>query len=251
MPNKIACLLIPAFLAFGACQSGEIQENNPPVPGFNIEASDHQAIIIADEVMEAMGGRKNWDATRYLVWNFFGRRKLWWDRQSGNVRIESYPDSTTYLLNMENMTGRVLKNGKQVIVNDSLKLFLSQAKSIWINDSYWLIMPFKLKDDGVTLKHIGEGKTENGYPSEILELTFKGVGDTPNNKYLVYVDKETKLVSQWSYFRTADQTEPDFTTPWTDYKKYGKILLSGSRGERQITEIGAPENLPASTFSEF
>lgn len=240
--------LLGAFM-LNSCQSGTIQDNNPPAQGFNIDSSDHKAIIIADEVMEAMGGRKNWDKTRYLVWNFFGRRKLWWDKQSNNVRIESYPDSTTYLLNLDNMTGRVKKNGEQIMSSDSLKLYLGKAKSIWINDSYWLIMPFKLKDSGVTLKYIKE--ENNGDPSDLLELTFSSVGDTPENKYWVWVGKNSKLVNQWAYFRTAQQAEPDFINPWSDYKKYGNILLSGNRGERSITEIEAPTSLPADIFTEF
>ena len=54
----------------------ESTEINPAAEGFNLEASDEKAIALADEVMEAMGGRKNWDATRYIRWNFFGRRTL-------------------------------------------------------------------------------------------------------------------------------------------------------------------------------
>ncbi len=249
MKFAIALLSLFACLFVFACQSGTIQDNNPPAEGFNEKSSDHQAIIVADEVMQAMGGRKNWDATRYLVWNFFGKRKLWWDKQTGDVRIESYPDSTTYLLNLGNMTGRVKKRGEQIMSSDSLKLYLGKAKSIWINDSYWLVMPFKLKDSGVTLKYIGE--ENNGDPSDLLELSFSGVGDTPENKYRVWVSKNTKLVNQWAYFRTVGQAEADFTSPWTDYNKYGHILLSGNRGERSITEIEAPSSLPADTFTEF
>lgn len=46
-------------------------------------------------------------------------------------------------------------------------------------------MPYKLKDSGVTLKYKGEGQTEEGEPAQVLVLTFKDVGVTPQNKYEV------------------------------------------------------------------
>ena len=251
MIPKIALFACAIAFAMTSCQSGIIQDNNPPEPGFNIEASDHQAIIFADEVMEAMGGRKAWDATRYLQWNFFGRRKLTWDKHTGDVRIESLPDSTTYLVNVNTLQGKVKRRGVIESDPDTLNMLLNRAKSIWINDSYWLVMPFKLKDSGVTLKHIGQDTTLDGRPAEVLQLTFENVGDTPQNKYLVYVDHESKLVTQWSYFQDFKQKEPNFTTSWEDYQRHGKILLSGSRGDRKLTEIAAPGRLPSDIFTSF
>jgi plasmid maintenance system killer protein len=251
MLPKIILFACAIFSILTACTPGSIQDNNPPAPGFNIEASDHQAIIIADEVMEAMGGRKAWDETRYLQWNFFGRRKHTWDKQTGDVRIESLPDSTIYLVNVNTMQGKVKRGAVIETDPDTLTTLLNRAKSIWINDSYWLVMPFKLKDSGVTLKHTGPGLTLDGKSADVLQLTFEKVGDTPQNKYLVSVDEQSKLVTQWSYFENFNQVEPNFTLPWTDYQQYGKILLSGGRGERQITEIAAPASLPPDTFTKF
>ncbi len=234
-----------------SCQTDAIQDENPPAPGFNIEASDHHAIILADKVMQALGGRKAWDATRYLKWNFFGRRILTWDKHTGDVRIESLPDSTTYLLNVNTMEGKVRRRGVVETNPDTLNMLLDRGKSIWINDSYWLVMPFKLKDSGVTLKHVGQDTTADGRLADVLQLTFDQVGDTPENKYLVYVDDETKLVTQWAFFRDAGMESPNFVTPWANYKKYGNILLSGDRGERQLSDIEVPESLPADIFTEF
>ena len=54
---------------------GEIIEyNNPPAEGFDIEGSNPIAILLADQVMNNMGGRASWDNTRFISWNFFGRR---------------------------------------------------------------------------------------------------------------------------------------------------------------------------------
>jgi hypothetical protein len=227
------------------------QLTNPPAAGFNTTDSDPKAIAVADEVMTAMGGRRAWDNTRYLTWNFFGSRIHHWDKMTGDIRIESAKDNYTLLMNITDMKGTVKKDGEIMSHPDSLSKYLGMGKSAWINDAYWLVMPFKLKDSGVTLKYKGEGETEAGAMADILELTFNEVGDTPQNKYDVYVDKVSRLVTQWAFYPKYDDPEPRFITPWQDYKKYGAILLSGDRGQYQLTDIGAPATMDAKTFKEF
>jgi len=240
--------LIFACFVFPSCQSGE---DNPPAVDFNLEGSDPQAIKVADEVMAALGGRKNWDQTRYLSWSFFGVRQHYWDRYTGNVRIESPKDSTIFLMNINSMEGKVQKNGSLVDNPETLKQFLQRGKNAWINDSYWLVMPFKLKDSGLTLKYEGEKKTENGELADVLQLTFDRVGHTPLNKYEVFVDKESHLVTQWSYFPEATDSIPRFTLPWEKYEKKGAILLSGGRGKNELSDIAVYDELPESVFTSF
>ena len=111
-----------------------VVDENPPCEGFNINDSDQKAIEIADNVMKAMGGRQAWDQTRYLTWEF-GSRDLLWDKLEGHVRIESSRDTSTYLINIHSMEGRVFKNGVEITDEEELTKRLSRAKSIWINDS--------------------------------------------------------------------------------------------------------------------
>ena len=131
---------------------------------------------------------------------------------------------------------------------DSLQKRLDGGYRAWINDSYWLVMPYKLKDSGVTLKYAGERKMENGVNSEVLQLTFEAVGVTPQNKYEIFVNKENKLVEQWAFFRTAEDEEPRFTGPWLDWQQHGRILLSAKRGERGHTDVAVFDELPALVF---
>jgi hypothetical protein len=122
---------------------------------------------------------------------------------------------------------------------------------MWINDSYWLVMPFKLKDSGVTLKYMGQDTTLAGEMAEVLQLTFKEVGNTPNNKYHVYVNPETYLVTQWDFFTTASDESPRFSSPWTGYQQHGSIMLSGGRGQRSIGDIAVLESVPAGAFTSL
>ena len=260
--SSVLVLLVSLIVAVSlmACQSSQDQSgnaitqsteaNNPAADGFDAENSDPAAIEIADQVMEAMGGRSAWDGTRYLAWDFFGARKLLWDKHTGNVRVD-FPDGSVCLVNIMDGSGKVHKHGEEVINMDSLAKELEKGKHVWINDSYWLVMPFKLKDSGVTLKHLGMDETLEGVPSHVLELTFKEVGVTPQNRYLIYVDTTTNLVNQWAFYNEAGQDSANFILPWGEYEQYGDILLSEYRGERSLSDVMVFDTLPKEVFTSF
>ena len=223
----------------------------PPVEGFNQAGSDARAIEIADAVMNAMGGWENWNNTRYLTWRFFGGRLHVWDKWTGNTRFES--GDLAVLMNINTREGQVYRSGVRETQPDSIQKYLNQGYRSWINDAYWLVMPYKLKDSGVTLAYKGEGQMENGRDAYILTLTFENVGVTPQNKYDVYVDKERMLVEEWAFYRNASDPEPGFRNPWTDWTRHGKVLISGGRGMRNDqprahTDIAVFDTLPASVF---
>lgn len=226
-----------------------IEYNNPPAENFNLEGSDMLAMLLADKCMQAMGGREAWDKTRYISWNFLGRRNHLWDKYTGDVRIEDSSNDITIMMNINSKEGSVYKKGE--VVTDSLEHFLNRGYGWWVNDSYWLIMPFKFKDSGVTLKYFGEGETEAGNPADIIQLTFADIGLTPQNIYEVWIDTESKLVSQWAYYPDTTASEPRFITPWYDYKEYGEILLSGKRGEYELEGISVLEEVPTDIFTSY
>lgn len=231
-------------------------EENPAAEGFDAQNSDKKAIEIADAVMKASGGRKSWDETRLIAWTFFGRRKLYWDKKTGDVRIDYNNGKFKALVNVygkegEALKGKVMKDSVEVTQADSLQKYLKRAKSIWINDMYWLCMPFKLKDSGVTLKYTREDTVQNGKKADVLTLTFKEVGDTPENKYEVYVDQETKLVAKWAYYPKASMDTARFAMPWLNYQKYGNLMLSDDRGRAKLSDIKVLEAVPEKLLTTF
>ena len=239
-------LVIVVALSTFACEqnesshTAEMEELNPAAKGFYAKNSDSKAIEIADEVMEAMGGRMSYEETKYLSWNFFGSRRHWWNKESGDIRIESQREDFKVKMNIHDMKGEVWKDGQSLSHQDSIAKYLERGKRMWINDSYWLVMPFKLKDSGVTLTYVGQEKSDTLH-ADILELKFKEVGVTPENKYHVFVDKQTRLINQWSFYNTVNDTVPRFVLPWKDYKKYGNIMLSGDRGRSKLTDISVDD----------
>lgn len=232
-----------------ATESTFVEYNNPPAEGFNQEGSDLLATLLADKTMLAMGGREAWDNTRYLKWDFFGSRNHTWDKWTGDVRIESPKDSLTILMNINTKEGKAMKGG--IEVTDSLDYFLQAGYEMWVNDSYWLVMPFKLKDSGVTLKYLREDTTQTGATADVVSLSFENVGVTPQNVYEVWVDTDSKLVTQWAYYADSTALEPRFITPWDDYNQYGDIMLSSNRGRNSLSDIEVLIELPAGTMTEF
>ena len=94
-------------------------------------------------------------------------------------------------------TDQVKWKGKDVTVNLADPAADEDGKAAyarWVNDSYWLIAPLKLKDRGV---HVAQEarKTMDGAECEVLRLSFGQVGLTPNDQYRLYINPATKLVA--------------------------------------------------------
>jgi len=249
--KRTASMLVAVALTSIPLVAVAAAADNPPAAGFDATGSDAKAIAIADRAMEAMGGRKAWDDTRYVAWKFFapqpaGRTHLW-DKWTGNLRFQS--GTTITLMNINTKNGAAWKDGQWVNDPEELKKLLQQGYEAWVNDSYWLLMPYKLKDSGVTLKYKGPSTTDDGKPADQLQLTFKGVGVTPQNKYDVWADQASGLVTQWAYYVNNTDAEPKFKLPWANWTKHGKIMLSGDRGKVQLTEIAVYDQVPDSAFT--
>lgn len=219
---------------------------NPAAQGFNAGGSDKKAMELADKTMDAMGGRKAWDAARTIHWTIFGRTHTW-DKWTGDYRLEA--DTTLVIMNINTKAGRVWEKGKEVTDTAKRDEILKDGMSIWINDSYWLLMPYKLKDSGVTLHYIGEDKTQDGRAADKIQLTFANVGDTPENKYWVWIDKESAMVTQWAYFKSAADETPKFTLPWQSWTPMDGVKMSTSRGKVEVTNLAVSSTADAKAFT--
>ncbi len=222
------------------------EDRNPAAEGFNAKGSDARAIALADKVMEAMGGRTAWDSTRYISWNFFGRRTHLWDKWTGDLRFEQ--GDRLVLMNVNTKKGQVYDKGAQIADSAEIDKAMKAGYEAWINDSYWLIMPYKLKDSGVTLRYVGEQAMEDGRMADVVQLTFEDVGVTPDNKYHVFIGKDSSMVEQWAFFKQASDEKASIVTPWGDWKTHGKVKLSGDRGRFSLPDIAVYTDVPRSAF---
>ena len=221
-----------------------------PLPEHYNPNSDPTAVALAKEVFEACGGYDNWLDTRFIAWTFFGSRRLLWDKHENLARIKSLRDDYQAIVHTIDTTGLVYYRGEELTDQDSIKKYLDRAYRIWINDSYWLVLPFKLLDPGVHLAYVGKDTSEQGILSDVIELTFDEVGVTPNNKYRIWIGEDSKLINQWSFYRNAENPEPLFVNPWDDYFKRGDIFLSSSRGpNRTLDDIEVYDEFDSRAFT--
>lgn len=209
--------------------------------------SDAQALGLADKVIRNMGGVKNWNNTRYIAWTWRDQYHIW-DKFENKFRFEK--DTLVVVSDLTTKQGMVYSKGKLLTNEAQVQKILSNQYAVWANNSYWLLMPFKLRDQGVNLKYKGEGKTQTGAAADLLEVTFQNVGVTPNNRYILAVDKTSGLITEWSFFRNAADEKPGFTRPWINYQSYGKIKIASGRGDAKMdmSNISVAQNLDEDLF---
>jgi hypothetical protein len=210
---------------------------------------DARAMALVERSFEAMGGHGAWDRTRYLQWRFFGGRQHFWDRYSGDVRIHS--DERLVLLNVNTRRGRAWDGIAEIVDSRDLADALELGYAWWVNDSYWLTMPYKLLDPGTVLRFVGPDTLPDGRAADVVAVTFEGgTGLTPDNRYEIWFASDTHLVAQWAYFPSASDPAPRFTLPWAGWKRFGEILLATERGRDGDWEIEAPDELPSELFTQ-
>jgi hypothetical protein len=92
----------------------------------------------------------------------------------------------------------------------------------WVNDSYWLLAPLKIRDHGVTVE-AGGPKDLNGVSCETVRLKFDKVGLTPTDQYVFYIDAKTKLPLAWDYI---PQSGAGMQATWEKFQTFGGLTLA-------------------------
>jgi hypothetical protein len=190
---------------------------------------DRRAIDVADRVMGALGGHEAWNSLVGLRWTFEsavndtvrpGRRHAW-NKHSGWHRVEGVNrQGQKYVIihKVGDPAGGMAWMDGSRIEGDSLAKLVTRAQSLWTNDTYWMLMPYKLRDPGVTLRYEGE-HNHDGKPSDRIALSFEHVGETPGDHYWVDVDRGTHRVEQWEYILQGDPPPPMSWT-WEGWEKH-------------------------------
>jgi hypothetical protein len=225
-------------------------------------ASDPKATAVADRLLQALGGESAWNATRYLRFDFavdrggktLMRRAHTWDKWSGRYRVSGKDKDGRDLvvtMNVNTREGSATVAGAP-LAGDALRKSLEDAYAWWVNDTYWLLMPYKLRDPGVSLAYVGEQKRGSDAWDELL-LTFDNVGLTPKDRYWVFVNRATGLVDRWEFVLKGEKTPP-VPFEWKGWKACGRIQLADERvspkdGTRiYFPVLEAPEAVPEGTF---
>jgi len=195
-----------------------------PAPTAGVER-DPKAVEVAERTMEAMGGRKAYDAVRVLRFRFvverdgkeLANRFHVWDRWDGRYRLETTtPEGKTLLvlMNVNDRKGDVWVDGAK-LDPEAAAPHLEDAYGALINDSYWLLMPWKWLDPGVDLTYQGE-RTVDGKLYDVVHLAFDSwTGLTSSDQYWGYVSRDTGLMERWDYLLQDEQGNAGTGAPST------------------------------------
>jgi hypothetical protein len=191
--------------------------------------SDPRAVKVARAVMKSLGGREGWDALPGLSWTFEvsvhdtirSSRKHAWNKLTGEHRVEgTLRDGSPFVI--VHVLGDSTKGAawvnKNPLEGDSLAHMIKRAQAMWVNDSYWFLMPYKMLDPGVTLQWKGELKDSTGAYDRI-GLSFHNVGLTPGDRYEVFVHRGTNRVERWEYQLQGTQPPPQKAT-WEGWQQH-------------------------------
>lgn len=270
MRTLVVALVSALALGCGTDSSGEgaatdeMGENGEPMPtaqgpqSLEQRLEDPQVAQIYRSIMDSIAPDDGWARTRYIQFDWMidrgdsppVRRSHRWDVHEGDYRVEAPvgENQMVALFDVDAPTEgeRIWLDGTPVEDEARSDSLATRAHAMFINDSYWLLFPFKWADPGVSTRYIPSREVW-GEEYEAVELTFDDVGLTPQNRYIALIDPETRMMELWQHFSEASDTVPQFTNRWTDWQDYGPILLSAGRENQDGESTIYFENLAAAT----
>lgn len=229
--------------------------------------ADAKAATVAKELTDAMGGQAAWDALPFVRFDFVvardgrevARFRHWWDKRLGRCRVEGPDDkgrTVTALFTLSDRRGKSFTDGIADTDSANIANIVQMGYERWVNDTYWLMMPFKLRDPGTHLKYSGPKRGEGGAEGDVLELTFaSGVGLTPKDHYWLYVNRKTHLLDRWE-FVLQDAKGPPQGSTWEEWTQVGPLRLSTLRRFRgkpallRLENVAVPATLDESVFTD-
>ena len=196
---------------------------------------DAKADAVGKELLVALGGEKAWEGARQFEFTFVvdregktvARFSHAWDRYTGDYRVSGTDKSGApfvVLFNVNTKQGKAWLNGKPAEGEDQERL-LKSAYGRFINDSYWLLAPWKIFDPGVHLAYEGEKPCPGSGTCDVLKLSFENVGLTPKDVYWLWVTRDGRQMVQWQYVLNGAQEEPT-TAHWKNWQKYAGVSLA-------------------------
>ncbi len=247
-------LLAPPGMAAAAPQEQpqpkEIKPQAQPSPPLS-------APELAEATLQAMGGKPAWDAARHICFTFAARRAHCWDRNTGRHRLEGQSaEGKTFVVlsNINTREGSAYLDG-QPLTGEQGTQYVEGAYQAWVNDTYWLLAPFKLQDPGVNLTYEGSEELD-GVRYEKLGMTFNNVGLTPGDRYWVYINPISGLVERWAYvLQNQDPNTQPTHWLWQGWQKYGSIMLAPTRAQVgadekiEFTNIAVRSNVPDEVYT--
>ncbi|MHB0754203.1 hypothetical protein [Polaribacter sp. M15] len=171
----------------------------------NVKAYNPKANNLADKILKAIH-HKNYKNTKFLEWSFGGKRTFKWNKDAHIVDV-SWDDFRVNLYPADIAKSTVYFEG--IKQEDTDEKVVKRAWDIFNNDSFWLVAPHKLYDDGVVrnIEKI-DGK-------EALRVTYTSGGTTPGDSYVWLLDENYIPKSYKMYLKNGRMNGTPAT--WQDW----------------------------------
>ncbi len=153
-------------------------------------------------------GFENWNDITEIQFTFFGKRNWTWKPKTNDVTLITETDTINY-------------NRKTL---DSIS---RNADKNFINDKFWLLIPFQLVWD--TSATISEPiKTEapiSKTQMNTITLTYPDEGGyTPGDAYDIFYDDDY-IIREWA-FRRGNQTEAGLVNTFENYQVFNGLKIA-------------------------
>lgn len=165
------------------------------------------ADVLALKMLDALD-HEAYKATDYIEFTFKQRHHFKWDKAQNTCEV--YWKNVKVDLDLSNT------NNSEVFISDinydgiEKQDYIQKALNYFNNDTFWLVAPYKVFDDGVERRLV---ITEEG--KKALLVTYTSGGSTPGDSYLWHLDDNGKPISyqMWVEILPIDGLEAS----WTDW----------------------------------
>lgn len=140
----------------------------------NVKASNPKADALAHKVLKTIK-HEAYKNTRYIDWSFRGARFFKWDKKEHIVEV-SWDKNKVILYTNNIEKSSLFIDDKEITENK--ETLIKRAEAIFNNDSFWLVGPHKLFENGIirTLVQV-DGKNA-------LKVKYTTGGSTPGDSYI-------------------------------------------------------------------
>jgi hypothetical protein len=193
-------LTLPSLLFFGFVYF----KYNEDLP---IGIQGEQADMLAQNMLDALD-YKAFENTDYIEWSFKNRHFYKWDKYNHICTVLWEDFKVDLHLKYPERSQAAIHNFK--VVGEKRDKLVQTATDFFNNDSFWLVAPYKVFDEGVERFLV---KMDNG--KEGLLVTYTTGGSTPGDSYLWEFDDSGKPKSfkMWTSILPIDGLEAS----WTDW----------------------------------
>ncbi|ALJ03918.1 hypothetical protein APS56_01575 [Pseudalgibacter alginicilyticus] len=168
---------LPSLLLFGFVYF----KYNETLP---VGIQGEQADILAKNMLDALNFEV-YNNTNYIEWTFKNRHHYKWQKNKNICSV--YWKDYKVILTLNNLSQSKAYIHSFKTEGKKAAELIDTAIKYFNNDSFWLVAPYKIFDDGVQRALV---KDENG--NDALLITYTQGGSTPGDSYLWLLDKNNK-----------------------------------------------------------